>query len=70
MNAQVAIAELQARTGAASADHPEWQYLNLLRDISDNGVRRADRTYIIEIRATSRDARKAATIAAASAGEC
>uniref|UniRef100_UPI00259AA21B thymidylate synthase n=1 Tax=uncultured Brevundimonas sp. TaxID=213418 RepID=UPI00259AA21B len=44
MNAQVAIAELQARTGAAPADHPEWQYLNLLRDILDNGVRRDDRT--------------------------
>ena len=44
MNAQVAIAELQARTGAAPADHPEWQYLNLLRDILDNGARRDDRT--------------------------
>ena len=44
MNAQVAIAELQARTGTAPADHPERQYLNLLRDILDNGVRRDDRT--------------------------
>ncbi len=44
MNAQVAPAELQARTGAAPTDHPEWQYLNLLRDILDNGVRRDDRT--------------------------
>ena len=44
MNAQVAPAELQARTDAASTDHPEWQYLNLLRDILDNGVRRDDRT--------------------------
>lgn len=25
-------------------DHPEYQYLNLLRDIMDNGVRREDRT--------------------------
>src|SRR5688572_24215543 len=32
MNAAVAIADLQARTGAVAADHPEWQYLNLLRD--------------------------------------
>jgi thymidylate synthase len=44
MNAQVAIAELQARIAAAPADHPERQYLNLLRDILDNGVRRDDRT--------------------------
>jgi thymidylate synthase len=42
MNAQVALAELQAR--AAPADHPERQYLNLLRDILDNGARRDDRT--------------------------
>ena len=27
-----------------SAPHPEWQYLNLLRDILDNGARRDDRT--------------------------
>lgn len=44
MNAQVAPADLQARTDAAPTDHPEWQYLNLLRDILDNGVRRDDRT--------------------------
>lgn len=44
MNAQVAIAELQARIAAAPADHPERQYLNLLRDILENGVRRDDRT--------------------------
>lgn len=44
MNAQVAIAEHQARSAAAPADHPERQYLNLLRDILDNGVRRDDRT--------------------------
>lgn len=42
MNAQVALAELQAR--AAPADHPERQYLNLLRDILENGARRDDRT--------------------------
>ena len=29
---------------AASADHPEFQYLALLRDILDNGTRRDDRT--------------------------
>ena len=29
---------------SAPADHPEWQYLNLLRDILDNGARRDDRT--------------------------
>ncbi len=44
MNAAVPITDLQARTAAAPADHPEWQYLNLLRDILDNGVRRDDRT--------------------------
>ena len=44
MNAAVQIADLQARTAAAPAGHPEWQYLNLLRDILDNGVRRDDRT--------------------------
>jgi len=44
MNAAVPLADLEARTAAAPADHPEWQYLNLLRDILDNGVRRDDRT--------------------------
>lgn len=44
MNAVVALTDLEARTAAAPADHPEWQYLNLLRDILDNGVRRDDRT--------------------------
>jgi thymidylate synthase len=44
MNAVATLAELQARTGAVSGDHPEWQYLNLLRDILDNGARRDDRT--------------------------
>ena len=47
MNAQVLLAEIEARTGARPAgavDHPEFQYLNLLRDILDNGVRRDDRT--------------------------
>jgi thymidylate synthase len=47
MNALAQIADLHARTGAVQAappDHPEWQYLNLLRDILDNGVRRDDRT--------------------------
>jgi thymidylate synthase len=36
-------ADVQARI-SAPADHPERQYLNLLRDILDNGVRRDDRT--------------------------
>ena len=44
MNAVATLADLQARTGAVAADHPEWQYLNLLRDILDNGARRDDRT--------------------------
>ena len=44
MKAQVAIAQLQARIAAAPADHPERQYLHLMRDILDNGVRREDRT--------------------------
>jgi len=47
MNALAQLSDLQARTGAqaaAPADHPEFQYLNLLRDILDNGVRRDDRT--------------------------
>jgi thymidylate synthase len=47
MNAVAQISDLQTLTGAqtaAPADHPEFQYLNLLRDILDNGVRRDDRT--------------------------
>ncbi|MCO8019192.1 thymidylate synthase [Brevundimonas diminuta] len=44
MNAQAALADLQARLVVAPADHPEQQYLNLLRDILENGVRRDDRT--------------------------
>jgi thymidylate synthase len=47
MNAMAALADLQDRTGAqaaAPADHPEWQYLNLLRDILETGARRDDRT--------------------------
>ncbi|MBD3832430.1 thymidylate synthase [Brevundimonas bullata] len=44
MTAALALADLETRSGAAAADHPEWQYLNLLRDILDNGVRRDDRT--------------------------
>jgi len=48
MNAVATLADLQARAqselGAVVADHPEWQYLNLLRDILDNGSRRDDRT--------------------------
>ncbi|WP_395651016.1 thymidylate synthase [Brevundimonas sp.] len=40
----VALAHAEPKSGAASADHPEWQYLNLLRDILDNGTRRDDRT--------------------------
>ncbi len=44
MTAALALADLETRSGAAPADHPEWQYLNLLRDILDNGVRRDDRT--------------------------
>ncbi len=42
-----ALADLKDRTGAqaaAPADHPEWQYLNLLRDILETGARRDDRT--------------------------
>jgi thymidylate synthase len=38
MNAHVAVAL------ADTADHPERQYLNLLQDVLDNGVRRDDRT--------------------------
>ena len=44
MTAQFLLADVQARSGAITADHPEWQYLNLLRDILDNGARRDDRT--------------------------
>ena len=44
MSAAFDFVDLQARTGAVPADHPEWQYLNLLRDILQNGVRRDDRT--------------------------
>jgi len=44
MTAVLALADLETRSGAVAADHPEWQYLNLLRDILDNGVRRDDRT--------------------------
>ncbi len=44
MTVALALADLEARSGAVPADHPEWQYLNLLRDILDNGVRRDDRT--------------------------
>ncbi|MES2860297.1 MAG: thymidylate synthase, partial [Pseudomonadota bacterium] len=44
MSAQTLLADVEARSEAAPADHPEWQYLNLLRDILDNGVRRDDRT--------------------------
>jgi thymidylate synthase len=44
MNAIAALADLQTRAGAVAADHPEWQYLNLLRDILDNGAQRDDRT--------------------------
>lgn len=44
MTVQMILADVQSRAGAAPADHPEWQYLNLLRDILDNGARREDRT--------------------------
>jgi len=44
MTVQMINADVQARIAAAPADHPERQYLNLLRDILDNGVRRDDRT--------------------------
>ena len=44
MNAHAALADLETRLEAAPADHPEWQYLNLLQDILDNGVERGDRT--------------------------
>ena len=44
MNAHAALADLETHLEAAPADHPEWQYLNLLRDILENGVQRGDRT--------------------------
>jgi thymidylate synthase len=44
MTVQMIHADVQARIAAAPADHPERQYLNLLRGILDNGVRRDDRT--------------------------
>jgi len=44
MNALALVADIETRTGAVPDDHPEHQYLNLLRDILDNGVRRDDRT--------------------------
>jgi thymidylate synthase len=40
MNAYVAI----AAEYDTDPDHPEWQYLNLLADILETGVRRGDRT--------------------------
>jgi thymidylate synthase len=44
VTAQFQIVEILSRTGAVPDDHPEWQYLNLLRDILDNGAERGDRT--------------------------
>ncbi|MDP3548028.1 MAG: thymidylate synthase [Phreatobacter sp.] len=44
MTAHALLADIQTRSGAIAADHPEWQYLNLLRDILDNGAQRDDRT--------------------------
>ncbi|CAN5346434.1 thymidylate synthase [soil metagenome] len=40
----VALTHADLNVAAAPADHPEWQYLNLVRDILDNGVERGDRT--------------------------
>jgi thymidylate synthase len=44
MNAAVAPAEFHNSPRPVEADHPELQYLELLRDILDKGVRRDDRT--------------------------
>jgi thymidylate synthase len=44
MNAHTALSEFETRVLAPGADHPEWQYLNLLQDILENGVERGDRT--------------------------
>jgi thymidylate synthase len=47
MTAVSILPDIKARIGAqvaTPADHPEFQYLNLLRDILDNGTRRDDRT--------------------------
>ena len=40
----VALAHADLQIEAAAPDHPERQYLNLLRDILENGVERGDRT--------------------------
>ncbi len=44
MNALAHRALLEAQADVAATDHPEWQYLNLLRDILENGAERGDRT--------------------------
>ncbi|HEV2082845.1 MAG TPA: thymidylate synthase [Brevundimonas sp.] len=44
MNALAHRALLEAQADVAPDDHPEWQYLNLLRDILENGAERGDRT--------------------------
>jgi thymidylate synthase len=44
MNAVAHRALPEAETLAVPADHPEWQYLNLLRDILETGAERGDRT--------------------------
>ena len=44
MNALAHRALLEAQADVAAADHPEWQYLNLLRDILETGAERGDRT--------------------------
>ncbi|MFN3353122.1 MAG: thymidylate synthase [Brevundimonas sp.] len=43
MNAHAVITDVDARA-AKPVEHPEQQYLDLLRDILDKGVRRDDRT--------------------------